>query len=145
MVRILLRFPEKIVNQPIIAQVLLQHQITLNIVAAHVDFHGGNVLVDVPREQLEKAVNAFREKGVIVSFPKLIEVDKDKCLNCGACYSLCPVGAIRIEEDYSISFDMQKCIGSPCGLCVDACPVKAIKLTGEASLMGPNNERKEPI
>lgn len=134
MVRILLRFPEEIVTQPIIAQVLLQHQIPINIVAAHVDFHGGHVLIEVPKEYTEKVLNAFKERGVIVTFPKLIEVDREKCLNCGACYSLCPVSAITLEDDYSVSFNMEKCIGSPCGLCVDACPVRAIKLTRESSL-----------
>lgn len=143
MVRVLLRFPEKIVDQPIIAQVLLQHQITLNIIAAHVDFHGGSVLVEIPKEHVEKAVNAFKERGVIVSFPKLIEVDQDRCLSCGACYSLCPVGAISIGEEYSISFDMEKCIGSPCGLCVDACPARVIKLTKEPNLSVLDNEEKK--
>ncbi|MBC7130317.1 4Fe-4S binding protein [Candidatus Bathyarchaeota archaeon] len=142
MVRVLLRFPEEIVNQPIIAQTLLQHQIPLNIIAAHVDFHGGHVLIDIPREHVEKAVKAFKEKGVIVTFPKLIEVDREKCLNCGACYSLCPVGAIKIEKDYSVSFDMGKCIGSPCGLCVDACPARVIKLTREPSIAVQANENK---
>lgn len=145
MVRILLRFPEKIVNQPIISQIILQYGVPLNIIAAHVDFHEGQVLVDVPPTEAKRIVNAFREKGVIVTIPKLIEVDGDKCLHCGACYSLCPVGAITFKEDFSVSFDMEKCIGSPCGLCVDACPAKAIKLAKGREHLALKNEDKNSI
>jgi len=128
MVRILLRFSEKIIEQPITAQVILEHGVPLSIVAAHIDSQGGEILAEVPSTHVEKVINAFREKGVTVTFPKLIEVDSEKCFDCGACFSLCPVSAIAVEEDSSVVFDEQKCIGSPCGLCVDACPARAIRL-----------------
>ena len=136
MVRILLRFSEKIVEQPITAQVILQHGIPIGIVAARIDSQGGEILAEVPSTHIDKVIDAFREKGVIVTVPKLIEVDSEKCIDCGACYSLCPVGAIVFEEDCSVIFDEQKCIGSPCGLCVDACPARAIILV-EQHTRGP--------
>jgi NAD-dependent dihydropyrimidine dehydrogenase PreA subunit len=126
--RILLRFSDKIVEQPITAQVILEHQIPISIVAAHIDSEGGEILAQMPSTHIEKVVNAFREKGVIVTVPKLVEVDTEKCFDCGACFSLCPVGAIAFKEDFSVVFDEKKCIGSPCGLCVDACPARAIRL-----------------
>ena len=133
MVRILLRFSEKIVDQPITAQVVLEHGIPISIVAAHVDSQGGEILAEVPATHVEKVIAAFREKGVIVTVPKLIEVDKERCFECGACLSLCPVSAITFKEDFSVVFDEEKCIGSPCGLCVDACPARAIKLVEQHS------------
>ena len=136
MVRILLRFSEKIVEQPITAQVILQHGIPIGIVAARIDSQGGEILAEVPSTHIDKVIDAFREKGVIVTVPKLIEVDNEKCIDCGACYSLCPVGAIVFKGDYSVIFDEQKCIGSPCGLCVDACPARAIILV-EQHTHGP--------
>lgn len=128
MVRILLRFSEKIVDQPITAQVILEHGIPISIVAAHIDSQGGEILAEVPATHVEKMIDTFREKGVIVTVPKLIEVDAERCFECGACLSLCPVGAIAFKEDFSVVFDEEKCIGSPCGLCVDACPARAIRL-----------------
>lgn len=128
MVRILLRFSEKIVEQPITAQVILEHGVPISIVAAHIDSQGGEILAEVPSTHVEKVIDAFREKGVTVTFPKLIEVDSEKCFDCGSCFSLCPASAIAFEKDFSVIFDEQKCIGSPCGLCVDACPAKAIRL-----------------
>ncbi len=126
--RILLRFSEENVEEPITSKVILELGIPMRIVTATVNSLGGDILVEVPAVHVEKIVKAFKAKGVIVKFPKLIEVDCDKCYDCGACYALCPVDAITYEEDYSVVFDEKTCIGSPCGLCVDACPARAIKL-----------------
>ena len=126
--RILLRFSEENVEKPITAEVILELGIKIRIVTATVDSHGGDILVEVPKVHVEEIVKAFRDKGVIVTFPKLIKVDCDKCIDCGACYALCPVDAISFDEDYSVVFDEKTCIGSPCGLCVNACPARAIRL-----------------
>jgi ferredoxin len=127
MVRILLRFSEEIVEEPITSQIILELKVPINIIAGHVDSKGGEVLVEVPDEALEKVVKAFRKRGAKVSIPKLIEVDAEKCISCGACVTLCPVEAITIDEDASVVFDKEKCIGSVCSACVDACPSRAIK------------------
>lgn len=126
--RILLRFSEENVEEPITSKVILELGIPMRIVTATVNSLGGDILVEVPAVHVEKIVKAFKAKGVIVTFPKLIEVDCDKCYDCGACYALCPVDAISYEEDYSVVFDEKTCIGNPCGLCVDACPARAIRL-----------------
>ena len=126
--RILLRFSEENVAEPITSQVILELGIPMRIVTATVNSLGGDILVEVPAVHVDKIVKAFKAKGVIVKFPKLIEVDSDKCFDCGACYALCPVDAISYDENYSVIFDEKTCIGSPCGLCVDACPARAIAL-----------------
>ena len=126
--RILLRFSEENVAEPITSQVILELGIPMRIVTATVNSSGGDILLEVPAIHVEKIVKAFRAKDVVVRFPKLIEVDSDKCFHCGACYALCPVDAISYDQEYSVVFDEKKCIGSPCGLCVDACPARAIKL-----------------
>lgn len=127
MVRILLRFSEEIVEKPITSQIILELKVPINIIAAHVNSKGGEVLAEVPDAALDKVVKAFRKRGATVSIPKLIEVDSEKCVSCGACVTLCPVEAITIDEDASVVFDKEKCIGSICSACVDACPSRAIK------------------
>jgi Fe-S-cluster-containing hydrogenase component 2 len=122
MVRVLLRFSEQIVEEPIISQIVLELKVPINIITAHVNSKGGEVLAEVPEESLNKIVKAFRKKGVTVSLPKLIEVDTEKCISCGSCVTLCPVEAITQAEDLSIVFDKDKCLGSTCSACVDACP-----------------------
>ena len=126
--RILLRFSEKNVEEPITSQVILELGIPMRIVTATVNSSGGDILVEVPAIHVEKIVKAFKSKGVIVKFPKLIQIDSDKCFDCGACFALCPVDAISYDADYSVVFDEKTCIGSPCGLCVNACPARAITL-----------------
>jgi ferredoxin len=127
MVRILLRFSEKIVDQPITSQIILELKVPINIVTAYVNSKGGEVLAEVPEESLDKIVKAFRKKGVTVSLPKLIEVDTEKCISCGSCVALCPVEAITLADDLSVEFNKEKCVGSTCSACVDACPARAIK------------------
>src|SRR5512136_77290 len=127
MVRILLRFSEKIVEEPIVSQIVLELKVPINIITAHVNSKGGEVLAEVPDGSLDKIVKAFRKRGATVSLPKLIEVDTEKCVSCGACVALCPVQAITIDQDAAIVFNKEKCVGSSCGVCVDACPARAIK------------------
>lgn len=47
-----------------------------------------------------------------------------ECTGCGACYNICPTGAIRmLENDEGFLFpviDKAKCTG--CGLCINVCP-----------------------
>jgi L-aspartate semialdehyde sulfurtransferase ferredoxin len=127
MVRILLRFSEKIVEEPITSQIVLELKVPINIITAHVNSKGGEVLADVPDDSLDRIVKAFRKRGAKVSLPKLIEVDSEKCVSCGACVALCPVEAITIDEESSVVFSKEKCVGSTCSVCVDACPARAIK------------------
>jgi NAD-dependent dihydropyrimidine dehydrogenase PreA subunit len=128
MVRFLLKFPEKIADKPITAQVIMDQKVPINILAAHVNQQGGEILVEIPSADAEKVIEDFRKRGVIIEPHRPIKIDSEECIECGACFSLCPVNAITFKEDYSINFDQEKCLGSACRLCVDACPARAIKV-----------------
>ena len=135
MVKILIKLSEELVAKPTTAEIILEHKVPINIITAHVTSKGGDYLIDIPDESLETVVTAFRKKGAKVTLPELIEIDKDKCFNCGACVSICPVEAITVAEDKSVNFDQEKCLGSTCSACVEACPAQAIK-----SVKQNNNE-----
>ena len=113
------------------------------ILSAHINSKGGEILAEIPDEQQEKIVKAFREKGVTVSVPKLIEVDSQKCFSCGSCVALCPVEAISIEEDSAVKFEKEKCLGSTCGICVDACPARAIQSIKQSNGEQGSNRKKQ--
>ncbi len=53
-------------------------------------------------------------------------VDKNKCISCGTCVAICPVGAIDFDKDGKAKIDKNKCIH--CGSCEASCPVEAITL-----------------
>jgi ferredoxin len=142
MVRILLRFSEPLVEQPITSQIILEQKVPINIIAAHVNSKGGEILAEIPDDALDRTVKAFRQKGVEVSIPKLIEVNRDECFSCGTCVSLCPVEAISMDEDSSVVFDREKCVGSTCSACVDACPTRAIKSVKQLSTVKTERKRK---
>lgn len=53
-------------------------------------------------------------------------IDKKKCIGCGTCVAICPMGAISFKKDGKPEIDRSKCIH--CGSCEASCPVEAIKL-----------------
>jgi pyruvate ferredoxin oxidoreductase delta subunit len=50
-------------------------------------------------------------------------IDKNKCIACGKCWSVCPDACIR-KKDGKFEINHDYCKG--CLLCEKACPVKAI-------------------
>jgi L-aspartate semialdehyde sulfurtransferase ferredoxin len=142
MARILIRFNEEQVAEPIASQIIIEYKVPMAILSAHINSKGGEILAEVPDDILEKVVNAFRQRGVSVTVPKLIEVDNDKCFSCGTCIALCPVEAISVAKDYTVEFDKEKCLGSTCSVCVDACPARAIKSIKQNNSDSANREKK---
>ena len=141
--RILIRFDEDQIKEPIASQIIIEYKVPMAILSAHINSKGGEILAEVPDDILEKVVNAFRQRGVSVTVPKLIEVDSDKCFSCGSCIALCPVEAVSLATDLTVQFDKEKCVGSTCSICVDACPARAIKSIKQNSLENPANRKKK--
>jgi Fe-S-cluster-containing hydrogenase component 2 len=141
--RILIRFDEDQIKEPIASQIIIEYKVPMGILSAHINSKGGEILAEVPDDILEKVMNAFRQRGVSVAVPKLIEVDSDRCFNCGSCIALCPVEAISLANDSTVQFDKEKCVGSTCSICVDACPARAIKSIKHNSLENPANRKKK--
>jgi Na+-translocating ferredoxin:NAD+ oxidoreductase RNF subunit RnfB len=125
--RILIRFNEEQVSEPIASQIIIEYKVPMAILSAHINNKGGEILAEIPDQMQQQIVEAFRKRGITVTVPKLIEVDSDKCFSCGTCVALCPVEAISTAADETVQFDKEKCLGSTCSVCVDACPVRAIK------------------
>ena len=51
---------------------------------------------------------------------------KGKCIKCGNCQDVCPVGAVSIDSENFPIFDLEKCIG--CAQCIALCPAVALKI-----------------
>ena len=51
--------------------------------------------------------------------PQVIDVDKNKCVNCHACISACPVKYCNDGSGDYVKVDSDTCIG--CGNCLKAC------------------------
>ena len=50
-------------------------------------------------------------------------VDVGKCTGCGTCAEICPVEAIKVENEKAV-VDEEACID--CGTCIEECPEEAI-------------------
>lgn len=67
------------------------------------------------------------------------EIDKKKCIGCGACAQICTADAIEIVDGPDkriVRVNYGHC--TFCAFCQDACPTQAIKLTGEYHLLTNN-------
>ena len=53
------------------------------------------------------------------------KVDPEKCTGCGSCVEVCPVEAIKIEDDKA-KVDENECVD--CGTCIDECQAEALSL-----------------
>lgn len=62
------------------------------------------------------------------------EVDMDKCSSCGICLSLCPYGAIKLQEhNQKDKAKIEPALCAGCGICASACPSNAITFHGFTS------------
>ena len=126
----MLRFSREIADRPITSHVILEQGAPVNILSAHMNQQGGEILVEIDPAHADRVVEAFRDKGVSVDIRRLIEKDDEKCTDCGGCVSICPMDALTFGEDHSVNLEDERCNGITCGLCVDACTQGAIRLLG---------------
>ena len=57
----------------------------------------------------------------------MIAFDYNRCVGCGSCVRLCPMGYLKLEEKRPDVRERRRCI--ECGHCVAACPKQAVTLT----------------
>jgi NAD-dependent dihydropyrimidine dehydrogenase PreA subunit len=108
----------KIINE------ILKHDISFNILKYSTDTGGINLLIDVPEDKIKEITESLKKNNIIVNKKGRIIVDELKCIDCGACVSLCPTDALSLDKEARLEFSKEKCIG--CLLCVDTCPRLAI-------------------
>lgn len=123
--KLLLRFPAYLHETPHTAEVILETGVKMNIDRANVDPVRGEVIIDVPNAKVELVAELFKEKGVEVrKLMKLIALDEERCIHCGACISVCPTGVFKFDPSWNICVAEEKCIR--CDVCVTACPLGAL-------------------
>jgi ferredoxin len=108
----------------IIINQILKHEISFNILKFSTSSSGINLLLDIPEEKIESITESLEKNNIIVNKKGRITVDKEKCIDCGACISLCPTEALYFDDEDRLEFSEEKCIG--CLLCLDSCPRYAI-------------------
>ena len=129
--KIILTFSPKITEQPITYKLVKDFGLWINILRAKIDpSTGGKLVIEIKGEkkQIEEGLKFIRDEKVGIEFLEQEVIwNKDKCVDCGACVSICPVGALSLDKDtFKLQFNYEKCI--VCGCCVEACPLQAIEV-----------------
>ncbi|PIP47941.1 MAG: (Fe-S)-binding protein [Chloroflexi bacterium CG23_combo_of_CG06-09_8_20_14_all_45_10] len=129
--RIVLHFPERLVEQPIICRLARDFNLEFNILKAAVTPNEEGLLVlelNGEQKDYDRGIQYLTETGIrIQSLSQNVIRNEERCTHCGACITICPTGAFIIEPSTRlVDFSDTKCI--VCGLCIKACPLRAMEL-----------------
>jgi L-aspartate semialdehyde sulfurtransferase ferredoxin len=129
--RLVLSFPAQLIDQPVTYQLIKKYDLTVNILRARVTpKEQGRLTVEISgkKRNLDEGLCFISDLGV--SFRPLAQEVRwhvDRCIECGACTSLCPTAALSVARpEMRVSFSQDKCIA--CELCVPACPYQAVEI-----------------
>jgi ferredoxin len=129
--KLVLSFPEKSVTKPITYKLVKEFDLEFNILRAEItpDVEG-KMLIELKGtdDKIAGAIDYLEGSGITVQeAARDIFVDKDICVDCGECTSVCITQALCLDEKTKkLQFKKDKCI--LCELCLDCCPVKAIRV-----------------
>lgn len=130
--KIVLHFPENLVERPITYELVKNYNIVFNILKAKVavDDGEGMLLLELTgtQDNIDKSLKYLKGLGVKTEpLTKDIAWSRQDCIMCGICSSICPNHAFYIvPEQMTLKFEPEKCIG--CEECLKVCPYNAIKL-----------------
>jgi ferredoxin len=129
--RIVLRFPRRLVDRPIVYHLVKDYNLEFNILKASVTpEEEGLMVLELSGEQKEydRGIKYLTKAGVkIQSLSQDILRNEERCTHCGACVTICPTGAFELDPvTRQINFYNDKCVA--CGLCLKACPPRAMEV-----------------
>jgi len=129
--RIVLRFPRRLVDRPIIYRLVKDYDLEFNILKASVTPEEEGLLVlelKGDQKEYDRGIKFLLKTGVrIQSLSQDVTRNDERCTSCGACITICPTAAFELESaTRSVLFHNEKCIA--CGLCILACPPRAMEV-----------------
>ena len=128
--RIVLRFPRRLVDRPIVSRLVRDFNLDFNILKASVTpDEEGLLVIELSGEQdnYDKGIKYLTRTGVrIQSLSQDVTRNEERCTHCGACITICPTGAFELEPSTRrVNFRNEKCLA--CGLCIKSCPPRAME------------------
>ena len=113
--RIVLHFPKRLVDRPIVSRLIKDYGLEFNILKALVTPEEEGLLVlELSGEQQEydKGIRYLSKAGVkIQSLSQDILRNEERCTHCGACITICPSDAFELDSaSRQVSFYNEKCV-----------------------------------
>jgi ferredoxin len=128
--KLIVTFSRKAGKKPIIAQVVKETGVLINVERAQIDSSEGEALIDVPDESCELVRRRLDELGASVRILEdQIELNERECIDCGACISICPQEVFSFGDDWKLRVDARRCV--LCGRCIEICPHHALSRKSE--------------
>jgi len=129
--RIVLHFPKRIVDRPVVCRLAKDYDLEFNILKALVTPEEEGLLVlelSGEQEEYDKGIRYLTQAGVkIQSLSQDVLRNEERCTHCGACITMCPSGAFELDPvTRRVNFYNEKCVA--CGLCIKACPPRAMEV-----------------
>ncbi len=125
--KLLVNFSRGKGRKPIIAQVVRDTGVLINVERAVIDSSEGEALIDVPDDQCQLVRDTMISLGAKVHILEHgVSLDESECVDCGACISICPREVFAFDTEWKLTIDEKRCV--ICGKCVDACPSHALTL-----------------
>jgi len=129
--RIVLHFPHRLVDQPIVCKLVKDYDLRFNILKAYVTpQEEGLMVLELTGEDanFDKGIEYLQSCGVrIQPLSQDVIRNETKCTDCGVCVPICPTGALLIDPlTRKVHFYDNKCIA--CELCVKICPTRAMEV-----------------
>lgn len=129
--KIVLRFPKRLIDRPIIYRLIKDYNLEFNILKALITPEEEGLMVmelSGEKEDYDQGISYLTKNGVrIQSLSRDVIRNEERCTHCGACVTICPTFAFEVDPaTRRVKFDNEKCI--VCGLCIKACPPRAMEL-----------------
>jgi len=129
--RIVLKFPNKLLDKPVVYKLVKEYNLVFNILQARVTPNEEGLLIlelTGGKEDYARGAKYLTDQGVkIQPLSQDVKRNDSRCTHCGVCISVCPTEALVInKETMTVDFDAAKCIA--CELCVKTCPVRAMEV-----------------
>ncbi len=123
--KLLVNFSRKAGQKPIIAQVVKETGVLINVERAIIDSSEGEALIDIPDESCKIVKEKMASLGATVRvLDRGIILDETECVSCGACISICPQEVFSFDDQWVVRVKEGRCV--LCGRCLDSCPHQAL-------------------
>ena len=129
--RVVLHFPRRMVDQPIVSRLVKDFNLDFNILKASISQEAeGLMVIELIGDpgDYDRGIRYLQDAGVrMQSLGHDITRNEDRCTHCGACIAVCPSGAFEVEpKTRKVLFSNEKCLA--CEVCIKACPPRAMAL-----------------